>query len=87
MFTINDFLNTEGSIIYIINILLESIERQKKNDIDEETFSFNIYSVSINNKLNEVVIYEDIFCDDNESLKIPLNDFYTKLMQIRGEYD
>lgn len=87
MLTINNFFDTEGSTTYVINILLDAIDRLKKNNVNVESFSFNVYNVSINIELKEVTINEDIFFDNNELLKIPLDDFYNRLMQIREKYE
>ena len=86
MFTINDFLNTEGSILAVIDELLYTIEKIKSNDIDEESLVFNVYKVSINKRLSEVIITIDIFEDNEQVLKISIDDFYNELIRIRGEY-
>lgn len=85
MITLNDFFNTEGSIIFTTNILLNTIERLRHNDIGEESLSFNIYKVSINQNLNEVIISNDIFDDNERFLKMSIDDFYTKLTQNKKE--
>ena len=66
--------------------MLDAVHRLKKDNVNVEAFSFNVYNVSINIELKEVTISEDIFFDNNESLKIPLDDFYSSLMQIREKY-
>ena len=86
MITINDFLNTEGSILAVIDELLYTIEKIKSNDIDEESLIFNVYKVSINKRLSEVIITIDIFEDNEQVLKISIDDFYNELIRIREEY-
>ena len=80
MLTVRDFIDAEGSSSYLIKYLLESIESLKNNNIEEKTFSFNVYDVTINTKINEVVISENLFYDDSESIKLAINDFCTELL-------
>ncbi|CAN5580842.1 hypothetical protein BH11BAC5_BH11BAC5_28830 [soil metagenome] len=87
MITFDDFINTEGSTLHVVNTLQAAIERMKCNDIEDASFVFNLYKVCIDKKTNEVTITQDIFNDNNESLKMSIGDFYAKLGEIKNGYE
>lgn len=83
MITIDEFLSTEGSIEFVINILLETIDKIKTNNIIQESLSFNVYKVLIDKGLDQVVITNDIFACDEEVMRISIDDFYKELNAIK----
>jgi hypothetical protein len=81
MLTVRDFIDTEGSSSYLIKYLLESIENLKKDNIEEKVLSFDVYDVTTNTKINEVIISENLFFDNTESIKLTINDFCAELLK------
>ena len=82
MITIKGLISAEGSADYLKELLLDEIETLKKNNIEEKTFSFNVYDVTINTSLNKVVISENLTYDENDSMTISLDHFQNELKNL-----
>ena len=80
MITIEMFISNECSTSGLVKNLLEDIKILEKMKVDERTFSFNVYDITISIKNNEVIISDNVYINGPESIKLPLGDFCAELL-------
>jgi hypothetical protein len=80
MITLKDFINEECPGVAAKKRMLDDIEKLKEKKTTRHTFSFNIYDLEIDFTRNEVKITENLFDDNNEFLKINLDNFCAGLL-------
>lgn len=78
MITIKEFIKLEGND-YTMKFLLEAIDKLKNSNIESQEFTFNVYSMVIFPKKNEVCISNDIFPDENPSLIVSIDEFLNEI--------
>ena len=79
MITLNDFINEECHDSFSKKWMLEKIQKLKESQVQKHVFSFNLYDLDIDFKTNEVIICENLFLDNEENLKLTLDDFCSQL--------
>ncbi|UEG49295.1 hypothetical protein LK994_11695 [Ferruginibacter lapsinanis] len=78
MISIKDLIELEGGKD-LVTMLLNAIIDSKTKGIEKQEFSFNVFDVPIDYKLNNVTISENLVIEENESITIKIDDFVNKL--------
>ena len=80
---LNQFIGLELNS-YSKTKILETVEKAKKNGIENVVLTFNIYSITINPSANEVVLSNDIVFEIPDEV-IPLDKFRDAINRFDSE--